>query len=240
MAPIRKGDGTPLEIPGVSEVRSGDGRVFFDGDAIPDSEDLHSRFDFSEEDGSVPVVDQTNNGNDLDSGSYSGVGVDINGVQAGDFDGNDDGVAGSGHDEIDTPYHEFAVFVRDTDGGGGGYITSAPGDHPSIRTHDADDEINARPSDNDVTVTANHGDPILVEVLWDTDETTLHNVSEDNTDTISEVGGSSTGLTLGRSDGGDFHLPGKIGEVLRYTESKETKRADIHDYLESKWNLNLP
>ena len=36
MAPIRKGDGTPLEIPGVSEVRSGDGRVFFEGDAIPD------------------------------------------------------------------------------------------------------------------------------------------------------------------------------------------------------------
>ena len=35
MAPIRKGDGTPLEIPGVSEVRSGDGRVFFG--AIPDS-----------------------------------------------------------------------------------------------------------------------------------------------------------------------------------------------------------
>ena len=36
MAPIRKGDGTPLDIPGVSEVRAGDGRVFFD-DAIPDS-----------------------------------------------------------------------------------------------------------------------------------------------------------------------------------------------------------
>ena len=37
MAPIRKGDGTPLEIPGVQEVRSGDGRVFFEADAIPDS-----------------------------------------------------------------------------------------------------------------------------------------------------------------------------------------------------------
>ena len=37
MAPIRKGDGTPLEMPGVSEVRSGDGRVFFEGGAIPDS-----------------------------------------------------------------------------------------------------------------------------------------------------------------------------------------------------------
>ena len=37
MAPIRKGDGAPLDVPGVSEVRSGDGRVFFEGDAIPDS-----------------------------------------------------------------------------------------------------------------------------------------------------------------------------------------------------------
>ena len=43
MAPIRKGDGTPLEIPGVSEVRSGDGRVFFDAirDILqPQSDDL--------------------------------------------------------------------------------------------------------------------------------------------------------------------------------------------------------
>ena len=39
MAPIRRGDGTPLEIPGVSEVRAGDGRVFFD--AIPDSVTNH-------------------------------------------------------------------------------------------------------------------------------------------------------------------------------------------------------
>ena len=44
MAPIRKGDGTPLEIPGVSEVRSGDGRVFFEGDAIPDSALYHYPF----------------------------------------------------------------------------------------------------------------------------------------------------------------------------------------------------
>ena len=37
MAPIRKGDGTPLEIPGVQEVRTGDGRLFFEADAIPDT-----------------------------------------------------------------------------------------------------------------------------------------------------------------------------------------------------------
>ena len=37
MAPIRKGDGTPLEIPGVQEVRTGDGRVFFEGGAIPEN-----------------------------------------------------------------------------------------------------------------------------------------------------------------------------------------------------------
>ena len=218
-------------------------RSLVDGEeisAIPDSQDLHSRFDFSEEDGSVPVVDQTDNGNDLDSGSYSGVGVDINGVQAGDFDGNDDGVAGSDLDEIQTPYHEFYVFVGEPDDSDTGYLKSTPGDHPSIRVSDADNEINARPSGNDATVTANHGDPLLIEVLWETDETTLYNVSEDKTDTVSEAAGSSTGLTLGKRDDNDFHLPGKIGEVLRYNESKETKRADIHDYLALKWNLDLP
>ena len=50
MAPIRKGDGTPLEIPGVSEVRSGDGRVFFEGDAIPDSGGDH-QWDYDDGEG---------------------------------------------------------------------------------------------------------------------------------------------------------------------------------------------
>ena len=44
MPPIRKGDGTPVEPKGVSKIRTGDGRILFDGPAIPDSvvDDLES------------------------------------------------------------------------------------------------------------------------------------------------------------------------------------------------------
>ena len=37
MPPIRKGDGTPVTPKGISQIRTGDGRILFDGDAIPDS-----------------------------------------------------------------------------------------------------------------------------------------------------------------------------------------------------------
>lgn len=37
MTPLRRGDGTGLSVPGVREVRTGDGRVLYE-DAIPDSE----------------------------------------------------------------------------------------------------------------------------------------------------------------------------------------------------------
>ena len=38
MPPIRKGDGTPVAPKGISQVRTGDGRILFDGVAIPDSD----------------------------------------------------------------------------------------------------------------------------------------------------------------------------------------------------------
>ena len=37
MPPIRKGDGTPVTPKGISQVRTGDGRILFDGIDIPDS-----------------------------------------------------------------------------------------------------------------------------------------------------------------------------------------------------------
>jgi len=37
MAPIRKGDGTPVDPKGISQVRTGDGRILFDAPAIPDA-----------------------------------------------------------------------------------------------------------------------------------------------------------------------------------------------------------
>ena len=51
MPPIRKGDGTPVTPKGISQIRTGDGRILFDGPAIPDSDVyLHDDFDGGETD----------------------------------------------------------------------------------------------------------------------------------------------------------------------------------------------
>lgn len=63
-----------------------------DSSAIPDSEDLHARYDFSQYSGDSGFSDLIGNGYDLTNGSITSVSESINGVQAGEFDGADDGV----------------------------------------------------------------------------------------------------------------------------------------------------
>jgi len=52
MPPIRKGDGTAVVPKGISQVRTGDGRILFDGPAIPDSEGDH-QWNFDEGSGTT-------------------------------------------------------------------------------------------------------------------------------------------------------------------------------------------
>ena len=111
MAPIRKGDGTPLEIPGVSEVRSGDGRVFFEGDAIPDS--AIAQFDarqISASDGDTlstwPESLSSDNWDATASGNPTYVESAINGNPAVSFGGDED--------YFDSPANasgDYVVFV---------------------------------------------------------------------------------------------------------------------------------
>jgi len=86
MAPIRKGDGTPLEIPSVQEVRTGDGRVFFAGDEIPDSAVAH--WDFNESESSETLEDNIGDNDGTVSGVLFGEdGINDNSTSA-YFDGD--------------------------------------------------------------------------------------------------------------------------------------------------------
>ena len=86
MPPIRKGDGTPVTPKGISQVRTGDGRILFDGVAIPDSALLH--FPFRERSDSTLVeeiggYDGTANGLTNVSGNWwDGYAEDGDGVDA--------------------------------------------------------------------------------------------------------------------------------------------------------------
>jgi hypothetical protein len=82
------------------------------GGAIPDSGNLYANYDFRENNGSLPIVDQTGNGYDLDQGSFRGVGETINGNQAGHFSRSDnDGVyiSSTDWDQLDSPYTVYTV-----------------------------------------------------------------------------------------------------------------------------------
>jgi hypothetical protein len=116
MAPINIGgdavDSITIDGQDVQEVTVG-GETVYQQSAIPDSDNLHARYDFSQEDGTLPIIDRTGNGYDLDQGQYSGVSASINGVQAGVFDGGDDAVYyGSSFSDI-RPLSVFAVVKLD-------------------------------------------------------------------------------------------------------------------------------
>ena len=136
MAPIRKGDGTPLEIPGVSEVRSGDGRVFFDGDAIPDTvRNQYSSLQLTLSNGTTvdPYSDAVG---ELDlspvgSPTFTESDPNLNDRDSVVYDGTDDAhvLSSAEWDTLQQPFTIIAV-VNPTDGG----------DRDSIVTRESTDD----------------------------------------------------------------------------------------------------
>jgi len=218
-----------------SQVVGPDGSVVFDaGPEIPDSEDLQARYDFSEEDGSTPVTDQTGNGHDL-TGSYSGVGASINGVQAGKFDGTDDSLSTT-WGAISEPYHIFVVARVDSLGrqylldGGSEY------DH-SIYPWDPGSEWRIYQGGNSDVAdggTFYNTNPHLLNALFGpgTDYLRIDETDVNNGDTGSS---DSTGLTLGMQGGGGFHIDATVGEVLVYSTDKSSIETEVESYLTAKW-----
>lgn len=198
----------------------------------PDPGDLHSRYDFSEEDGSLPVTDQSGNGNDLGDGGYTSVNATINGNQAGEFDGADDIVTATGLSSIGPPFHEFYV-IEPTGSLSSDYLYHTD-THPSIRNQSGSDTWAIRPSGNDATVSGNGQNPVVIEILWDSSETTVWINETGATDTVNDAASSRSRYYLGGRGGYGF-FQGYIGEVLRYGVSKDASRGDIHSYLSDKW-----
>ena len=209
-------------------------------DAIPDSEDLHARYDFRVEDGSLPVTDQTGNGNDLDSGSYSGVGVDINGKQAGLFDDdNDDAIFGD-FSALSQPNHIFASFELVSDPNDNSFIYDSQGG--------AFDQAFGPGRDNGA-YGAVAGSAIVTEQLGDSGDIVVSSVLfngenssidlNDGTATASGDAGSETldGFRIGSASRGDTvdYTNVKVGEVLVYSDDKSDSEQEIIDHLTQEW-----
>ena len=132
MAPIRKGDGTPLEIPGVSEVRSGDGRVFFEGDAIADT---HA---YLVEDFAEPWPD-----------AVGDVDMSVSGLSTSTFDNGEDSVSADGSSHGLANISEFfsqqtfgiAFTIATTDDGFEDYMSVHDGSRFNFGTNENRDPV---------------------------------------------------------------------------------------------------
>jgi len=242
MAPINLPDGTEVSeviLPDgatASEVIAPDGSTVFRG--IPDSADLYSGYDFSANGGSLPVADQSDNNRDLVNGSFSGVGVSINGVQAGDFDGTDDEIDTGSLSSLSTPHHVFIV-IEQRDAGSSVQTcyndASGSGDNQI-----ADDGAGSYVINNGLTLRGGSPDnnPHILAILFDGANSEIR---VDGSQVASGDAGtlSLDGIALGNRPGQSQHIDAKIGEVLTYNQDKSANITDIESYLSDKWGITL-
>ena len=202
---------------------------------IPDTEDLHFRYDFSEEDGSMPVADLSNNGHDLGNGSYSGTSAEINGLNSGDFDGDSDGIHGN-IGSLEPPFHDFFVLRWDQLTDGDYAFADTDDNHPSMRENS--DEWAFRADNNDMVSTTYDTEVHIIEVLWADENRLVIDGTEE--DTLSETPNTATDFGLGyASFSDDRHSDITVGELLRYDRDKTDSADDIRQYLGNKWGIGL-
>lgn len=208
------------------------------GPAIPDSESLHARYDFSQEDGTMPVSDLSDNGYDLVNGSYSGVTESINGVQAGEFDGVDDSVWS---DTVTSPGSLMVFMVLDAPDPFGseqvwyqGY--ESDGNYMSSGVQDGWHIL----SDDHVTGTDNPDVNLLTGVWDDNDGEIILREDGVQTASLSTSIRPHDVITLASENPyQDRYAEGAIGEVLVYPDIDMGRISDVESYLADKWGVSI-
>ena len=219
-------------------------RSIIDGQAIteiPDSEDLHAHYDFSEYDTSQTsnLEDLSGNGRVLNEGSISGYG-EINGVQAAQFDGDSDELFGPTFDSLEES-SVFAVVEVDSDGFDDRMVVvnTTQSDNEQIRWWGDDNEWQ-NIAVNIVSGTDNI-DANLIGATHSSDGRIT--IREDGTETGSDDGGKDAFDAIGigsRSPNvASRFFMGKIGEVLVYPDDSSDRLGEVESYLSDKWGVSL-
>ena len=251
MPPIRKGDGTPVTPKGISQVRTGDGRILFDGVAIPDS--VEAQWDATQlalSDGqTVDPFDDSIGTADLpasESPTYDPDG--INGESAVFYDGVDDAHLGSGLG-LSTASGEFTVFaVVDAATSDGRAYNIMSDEDGGLQLRYDEGEIFYRSDDGstDQTVTLSLStSPEIVSVrISNGGETVEAWVDGDfQGDSTATVGGWGVVDNVRLGDvGTDPVLPleGNLGEVVYHNAAlSPSDRSDEEQRLANKFGISL-
>jgi hypothetical protein len=206
------------------------------GSDIPDSGDLHAHYDWSDSSTTTSTVpDLTGNGYDL-TGTFSSLNVTINGVQAGEFDGNDDSVDVD-FTALPQPNTIFIVLQYDSTSIGS---TSYIYDSNNTARHgmflagvESEFAIYSGTSLFDGGLDAN---PHIFGNLY---HGTSSIIRRDGTQSGSGDAGANDldGFTVGSVYTDNSYAPITVGEILIYPQDKTGIASDVESYLSSKWGI---
>jgi hypothetical protein len=214
---------------------------------VPDPENRLLRYDFSQEDGTTPVYDRSGNGLNLTGGFYSGVGVIINGIQAGGFDGVGDRVFEDlfgGSLDLPAPFSLFVVMdgpeqdgisiqISDTSTGGGDALfdSNHAGSPQTVDTTNdiAGGDLNETPSVFCLVAEEPNGH---VFIRQDTQEVAAGNariLEEGNMDDFG-IGGRMTDEQFAQFN---------YGKIPLYAGNGSQRNMSVENYLIHRWNLGV-
>ena len=226
-----------------SEVIAPDGSVVFS--AIPDSEDLHARYDatklsLSDGDPVSTWADETGNGYDLTAGiqpTYVANGINSN--AAIEFNGTDD-YLDTMFSALSQPNTVFAVFEFQSvdDNANEAMIDSA--DTNNRHAHVANNFGRWAMFGGEVLDTGTADtDAHIWSALWDTTSSVLR-LDGGATEATGDAGSQSlNGLRVGSAPGGQEWANVRLGEILIYPEDKSGIQTDVEGYLSDKWGIGV-
>lgn len=208
--------------------------------AIPDSGDLHARYDFTEYSGSSNFSDLTGNGYDLVNGQITDVTESINGYKAGNFDGADDYVSTNTFSSISQPFTIFSVGRLDDSGSEGTIHALDDNTELNTRYYDYDDVWRLYGGSNVLDGGSYTGNPRIITSVYDGSNSLLR---LDGSDVASGDGGtaSSNSIVLGyRPDNNLSYFTGAIGELLYYPDRRtSTQINEVESYLSDEWGITI-
>jgi hypothetical protein len=240
MTPPTSIDGT--EITGATIDGTDVTEITVDGDTvfaaldIPDEQELHARYDYSQESGSLPIIDQSGNGRDLGTGSYSGVNVTVNGVQAGEFNGSGD-FAKTTFSTVSQPYHRFIVINPNVaENRNNPYADGGTSFEGTINSGDSGSE-----GDNYELFAGNSlvsgqgadaGDIVVISALFNGSNSSIR---VNQNETTGNAGTSNlTGVIHGATDA-QATTDVNVCEDLIYPSDKSAVVTDVEQFLIDKW-----
>jgi len=211
--------------------------------AIPDSEDLHARYDattlsLSDGDSVSTWGDETGNGHDLTAGTAATYKTDvINSNPVVRFDGADDflDVAFS---SLSQPNHIFIVFQL-LSSSGSDFDRMHDSENANGHIWESDSSGNWRMWSGDGVVGSEADtNPHIASQLYNETNSTLR--IDGSQDGSGDVGSNPLdGFRVGADADGENHANVDVGEILIYPQDKSAVDSEVENYLSDKWGITL-